>query len=618
MSLILRRKIFNAVKIAKENMIESQTTMKKNYDKNSKLRTFKPGDKVLVFLPIPNQPLQARYFGPYEIESKIKDLNYVVNTPGRRKERRVCHVNMIKEYLHRENNVDIITNNVDGIVSNMINISEDVTNDFTLDSSVKDNIQSARLKNSDYLANISDKLSHLNDIQKKEVISLIKDNEQLFPDVPTKTTAAVHDVVVINDSPPIKQHPYRLNPIKLKHLRDEVQYMLDNDIIEPSTSQWSSPCILVPKPDGTYRFVTDFRKVNSVTKSDSYPIPRIDNCIDKIGSAKFVSKLDLLKGYWQVPLTDRAKEITAFATPDNLYQYKTMPFGMKNSSATFQRMIHSIVQDLEGCEAYIDDVIIYSSTWEEHIKILKELFSRLKKANLTVNLAKSDFLCATVEYLGHIVGQGCVKPIKAKVDAIAKYPSPTGKKDLMRFLGMVGFYRKFCHNFSTVVAPLTNLLQKNTKFQWTDQCNNVFNNIKELLMNSPVLVSPDFQKQFKLAVDASDVGIGAILCQEGDDGIDRVVCFFSKKLNKFQKNYSTIEKECLALLLSLQHFDVYLNVTLHPVMVFTDHNPLTFLHKMANKNQRLTRWSLQLQQYDIVISHIKGKDNIIPDALSRA
>ena len=137
-------------------------------------------------------------------------------------------------------------------------------------------------------------------------------------------------------------------------------------------------------------------------------------------------------------------------------------------------------------------------------------------------------------------------------------------------------------------------------------------------MNSPVLTSPDYQKQFKLAVDASDVGTGAILCQESDSGIDKVVCFFSKKLNKYQKNYSTIEKECLALLLSLQHFDVYLNVTVHPILVYTDHNPLTFLHKMANKNQRLTRWSLQLQQYDIVISHIKGKDNIIPDALSRS
>ena len=622
-----KERILGAVKLAQENMTQSQTRMKNRFDQKAKVRSFKPGDKVLVFLPIPYQPFQAKYFGPYEVEEKINDLNYVIKTTGHQKERRVCHINMIKEYVVRETKINtdraadgvvsnIMHTHVSDCISNVSDIENDCATNVSDDVSVRDSIQSARLKNSDCLCKINDKLSHLSDTQKSEVISLLKDNMELFPDVPSKTTAAEHDVIITTDKP-IKQHPYRLNPIKLKYLREEVQYMLDNDIIEPSTSGWSSPCILVPKPDGTYRFVTDFRKVNSVTKSDSYPIPRIDDCIDKLGGATFVSKFDLLKGFWQVPLTQRAKEITAFATPDNLYQYKVMPFGMKNSPATFQRMVHAVLQGLHGCEAYIDDVIVYSSTWEEHLSIMKELFSRLRKASLTINLAKCDFVHATVEYLGHIVGQGCVKPVDAKVDAIANYPAPTNKKDLMRFLGMVGFYRKFCHNFSTVVTPLTNLLQKKVKFIWTEGCETAFKNGKELLVNSPVLVSPDFQKQFKLAVDASDTGIGATLFQQSGDGIDKVVCFFSKKLNKYQRNYSTIEKECLALLLSLQHFDVYLNVTVHPVLVYTDHNPLTFLHKMANKNQRLTRWSLQLQQYDIVINHIKGKDNVIPDALSR-
>ena len=393
--------------------------------------------------------------------------------------------------------------------------------------------------------------------------------------------------------------------------------MLDNDIIETSKSDWSSPCILVPKPDGTYRLCTDFRKVNSVTKTDSYPIPRIDDCIDKIGSAKFVSKFGLLKGYWQVPLTERAKEISAFVTPDGLFQYKVMPFGMKNAPATFQRMIHSLLHGLQGCEAYIDDAIIYSDTWEEHLQIMRKFFDTLAKANLTVNLAKSDFCHATVEYLGHKVGQGYVTPIMAKVEAIAKFPIPTNKKGLMRFLGMTGFYRKFCPNFSSTVSPLTNLLQKKAKFDWTKDCNDSFCKIKSILMSSPVLSAPDFSKQFKLTVDASDVGIGAALFQEHDDNVDRAVSYFSKKLTKCQQNYSTIEKECLALLLALQHFDVYLNVTVHPILVFTDHNPLTFLHKMSNKNQRLTRWSLLLQEYNIVIQHIKGKDNVIADALSR-
>lgn len=254
-----------------------------------------------------------------------------------------------------------------------------------IDINEKDCNHSARLQNSTIFADFDTKVGHLSIHQKEQVKKLVDEYHQLFSDVPKKTNAACHDVIV-GDTLPIKQHPYRLNPIKLQYLRREVQYMLDNDITEPSKSNWSSPCILVPKQDGTYRLCTDFRKVNSVTKTDSYPIPRIVDCIDKIGNAKFVSKFDLLKGYWEVPLTGRAKEISAFVTPDGLYQYKVMPFGMKNTSATFLRMIHSLLQDLEGCEAYIDDVIIYSKTWEEHLRIMCVLFDILAKANLTVNL----------------------------------------------------------------------------------------------------------------------------------------------------------------------------------------------------------------------------------------
>ncbi|PIK51902.1 hypothetical protein BSL78_11201 [Apostichopus japonicus] len=272
--------------------------------------------------------------------------------------------------------------------------------------------------------------------------------------------------------------------------------MLKNNIIEPSKSEWSSPCILVPKPDGSFRFVTDFRKVNQCSKTDSYPIPRIDDCIDKIGNAKFVSKFDLLKGYWQVPLTDRAKEISAFCTPDALYQYRVMPFGMKNAPATFQRMVNCIVADIEGCEAYVDDLIVYSQTWEQHIGQLRHLFKKLSQAKLTVNLVKSEFCQANVVYLGHVIGQGKVKPIKAKVEAIEKFPTPKTRKELQRFLGMAGYYRKFCQNFSDVASPLTNLLAKNVKYVWSEETENGFNKIKAILISEPVLIAPDFQKQF--------------------------------------------------------------------------------------------------------------------------
>ena len=247
----------------------------------------------------------------------------------------------------------------------------------------------------------------------------------------------------------MKQHPYRMNPVKQQYLREEVQYLLDNDFIEPSQSELSSTCILVPKPDGTFRMCTDYRKINSVTKTDTFPIPRIDDCIDNIGHAKYVSKFDLLKGFWQIPLTNTAKEISAFVTPDGLYQYKNMLFGMKNSPATFQRLFNSLISNLDGCKAYIDDTIIFSEEWEQHIQNIRTFFDRLSEAKLTVNLAKSEFCHANLTFLGHV-----------KPEAISDFPVPTGKRQLMRFLCMAGYYRKFCNNFSVIAEPLTNYLAK--------------------------------------------------------------------------------------------------------------------------------------------------------------
>ena len=215
--------------------------------------------------------------------------------------------------------------------------------------------------------------------------------------------------------------------------------MLDNDFIEPSQSEWSSPCILVPKPDGTFCMCTDYRKVNSVTKTDTFPIPRIDDCIDNIGQAKYAMKFDLLKGFWQIPLTNRAKEISAFVTPDGLYQYKVMPFGMKNSPATFQRLVNNLIFNLAGCKAYIDDAIIFSEEWERHLQTIRNFFDRLNEAKLTVILTKSEFCHANLTFLGHLVGQGQVKPVEAKVEAIADFPVPVWQKttDALSWYGWI-------------------------------------------------------------------------------------------------------------------------------------------------------------------------------------
>ena len=614
-------RLFRAGQIAKRNLQESQSKMKVWYDRKAKSRCFEPGDRVLVLFPVVGNPLQAKYSGPYKVVKKISDTNYLVKTPDRRKETQVCHINMLKAY-HEKPKPELVTlNNRLGLespthskdcVGQVAEKEEDTESEVRLGNDQ----QPIKLQNSQILNDLGTKLSHLPLVQRKELAEVITQYREVFPDVPSKTNLIEHDVDV-GDSAPIKQHPYRVSPMKKELLDKEVQYMLKNDIIEESQSNWSSPCILVPKHDGGFRFCTDFRKVNDKTKSDSFPIPRIADCIDQIGNAKFVSTFDMLKGYWQVPLTQRAREISAFVTPSGLYQYKVMPFGMKNAPATFQRMVNKLVRDIDGCEGYIDDVVIFSDNWSDHIRQIKRFFQIMREAKLTINLMKSEFGKATVKYLGHIVGQGQVRPLDAKIQTIVKFPIPTSRKELARFLGMAGYYRNFCLNFSDIAAPLTNLLSKKVKFVWTDDCQMAFDKVKLLLQKSPVLKSPDYEKPFKLIIDSSDVGTGSVLVQEASDGLDHPVSYFSKKFLKYQKNYSVVEKETLGLVLALEHFDVYLGSTPFKIKVYTDHNPLTFLKTMKNKNQRLVRWSLALQEYNLEIQHIPGSENVVADALSR-
>ena len=548
-------RLFRAGQMAKRNLQESQSKMKVWYDRKAKSRCFEPGDRVLVLFPVVGNPLQAKYSGPYKVVKKISDTNYLVKTPDRRKETQVCHINMLKAY-HEKPKPELVTLNnrlvlespthSKDCVGQVAEKEEDTESEVRLGNDQ----QPIKLQNSQILNDLGTKLSHLPLVQRKELAEVITQYREVFPYVPSKTNLIEHDVDV-GDSAPIKQHPYRVSPMKKELLDKEVQYMLKNDIIEESQSNWSSPCILVPKHDGGFRFCTDFRKVNDKTKSDSFPIPRIADCIDQIGNAKFVSTFDMLKGYLQVPLTQRAREISAFVTPSGLYQYKVMPFGMKNAPATFQRMVNKLVRDIDGCEGYIDDVVIFSDNWSDHIRQIKRFFQIMREAKLTINLMKSEFGKATVKYLGHIVGQGQVRPLDAKIQTIVKYPIPTSRKELARFLGMAGYYRNFCLNFSEIAAPLTNLLSKKVKFVLTDDCQLAFDKVKLLLQKSPVLKSPDYEKPFKLIIDSSDVGTGSVLVQEASDGLDHPVSYFSKKFLKYQKNYSVVEKETLGLVLAL-------------------------------------------------------------------
>ncbi len=537
----LRQRLQRAREVAAQHLVTAQGKMKARYDKKAVVRSFQPGDSVLALLPTPGSVFQAKFTGPYIVKKKVTNTNYIIDTPDHRRKSRVCHINMLKKYVttrcKSETECDKVTNEGECEMGSVLTSTVAMVTSYTMEEDGLRNrevqVSSTRLQNSVILSNLRNFLDHLAESQVKELTELLYEFPNLFSDVPGKTTICSHDIEV-GDASPIKQHPYRVNPQKRDIMKAEVEYMLKYGFAVPSQSPWSSPCLLVPKPDSTYRFCTDYRKVNNITKADSFPLPRMEDCVDRVGNAKYVTKLDLLKGYWQVPLTPRASEISAFVTPDRLLQYSVLAFGMRNAPATFQRLMNTVLADVENCEVYLDDVVIHSLTWTEHISSLKKVLQHLADASLTLNLAKCEFAKGKITYLGKQVGQGMVKPVEAKITAILEYPVPFNKRELRRFLGMCGYYRAFCPNFSSVVSPLTDLLSTAKRFIWTPSCEHAFNAAKDLLCSTPILKAPQFDAPFKLQIDASATGAGAVLLQEDRFSVEHPVSYFSKKFSKCQ------------------------------------------------------------------------------------
>ncbi|XP_068246894.1 uncharacterized protein [Palaemon carinicauda] len=588
-------KLYEMWEIAKSNLLKSQSKMKSLYDLKSKERVFVPGDKVLVLSQGVRGSLQNKFLGPFEVLSKVNDLNYIIKLPDRNLQ---CHINMLKKYFEREKTV-------------VLSVAEEVNSKCV--TSEKEFAWPGN--NSVLLPNVC-RSPILSTNQINGLLKVLMKFPETVRDTPGRTTLVQHDVELENETP-IRQAPYRLNPVKKEFVEKEINYLLTNNLITPSSSSWSSPIVVVAKENGQNRLCIDYRKVNKATKADSFPIPRVDDCIDKVGNSKFITKIDLLKGYYQVPLSNRAKEVSAFVTADGLYQFEVMPFGMRNAAATFQRLMAMITRGIKNCVVYIDDIIVYSNDFETHLVILEELLTALSNAGLVINLSKSVFCEATVTFLGHVVGKGEVLPKEVNVAKIKEFPVPSSKRELQRFLGMAGYYSRFVANYSDVVAPLTNLLRKHSKFVWDEKCKESFEIVKCVLTSSPVLRAPNFELPFSLAVDASDQGVGAVLLQVCEDGVSHPISYFSKKMNKHQVKYSVIEKEALALILSLLHFEAYISAQSGKVIVYTDHNPLKYIQQFNNKNRRLTRWAMFLQDYNLEVIHIPGKDNNIPDALSR-
>lgn len=355
-------------------------------------------------------------------------------------------------------------------------------------------------------------------------------------------------------------------------------------IIEESHSAWASPIVLVPKPDDSVRFCNDYRQLNEVSEFDAYPMPRVDELIDTLEHARFLTTLDLTKGYWQVPLTPASKEKTAFATPEGLYQYTRLPFGLHGAPATFQRLMDRVLAPHKRyAAAYLDDVVIISPDWASHLPRVQAVLDSLREAGLTANPKKCKLAFSETNYLGYTIGWGLVKPQEAKLQAIQDWPRPITKKQVRSFLGLAGYYRRFITGFATITAPLTELTTKrhSRMVKWNPAAEAAFANLKRALCSGPILVAPDFKKEFIVQADASEVGLGAVLAQ-AHDGEEHPILYLSKKLLPREKNYSTVEKECLAVTWALESLRFYLLGRRFTVV--SDHAPLQWMAKNKETN----------------------------------
>lgn len=623
--LDLEQRLQATCQLAKTELLKAQALDCKYYDAKAKKRRFQVGDKCLVLLPTSTNKLLAQWTGPYEVVEVCSPLTYKLDVKGVAKR---MHINMLKPYYSAPNQSAVAvagwepaSAEKEGLLSIVRNLfRSNNPHTFVCSTVVIENEEPgqpliAETSRSETCLDVAIS-SEINADQKQQLVEVLTEFETTFSDVPGRADVEPYSINLL-DQTPVRVRPYPI-PFKLHgKVMEELREMEAAGFIEPSTSSYCSPMVVVQRGD-KIRICGDFRRLNSVVQFEAEPMASQEGIFAKLAQSKYFSKMDLAKGFFQVPLDPQSRTCTAFATPAGLKQYRVVPFGLSTSPAVFNRTIRGVLGDIEGVEIFVDDILVHSPTWEEHINTLRLVLTKLSEKGFTIKPSKCEMGQSSVDFLGHVVGNGRKSCQEDKVEKVKNALPPETKKQVRAFLGLCGYYRDFIPHFAKIAGPLYDLIKKDTpkRVKWGEAQQEAFEALKEKLCSRPILRLPDESKPYVLRTDASNEGLGAVLLQEFEDG-KWPVAYFSRSLKPAERNYATVEKELLAIVVAIKRF--YQHLYGCEFILETDHLPLQYLHaSRSTTNARLMRWALYLQQYRFRVRYLKGSLNVGADYMSRS